>query len=107
METGNKKIYMVYTDPYTDGYGSEIYLAGVFENEVEAYKRVEEVLNEMKIAYEKKFDKAAPKYVENMAWVVPVELNKCYSADKAYGYDPFIEDEDKKADYVYIGGYCE
>ena len=33
-----KPLWMVYTDPYTDGYGSEIYLAGVFESESEAVK---------------------------------------------------------------------
>ena len=37
-----------------------------------------------------------------LVWIVPVELNKYYAADKNY-----IFEHGKKPDYIYIGGYCE
>ena len=109
METENKKIYMVYTDPSMDGYGSAIYLAGVFESESDATKRAKEVSNEIKIAACKNryYRNMESKYFDSLAWIVAVELNQRYAADKDYIYDPDYMESEEKADYVYIGGYRE
>ena len=80
------KVYLVVFDGWLAGYGSNIYLLGVYDNENKA--------NEIAASFNKKYEE---ELVE--AYVEEVDLNHTY-------------DEEREGDWairtpIYLGGYVE
>lgn len=72
-------VWIAYVDTWTDGYGSSIYLLGVFDDEAKAVEA----------------RKTAEKEYESV-FVNKVEVNKIYSLE------PLVA-----AESMYLGGYTE
>jgi len=92
-------VWMVTADTWTSGYGSSVYLVGIFDDEQKADDAVE-------------IAKAQYKIVNKFA----VKLNSRYDLTNPYGWFPDYDDDDAFDDNdepippentIYLGGYIE
>lgn len=96
------KLYILTCDGYTEDYGSEIYVVGVFTTEEQAKNARDKAISQMKDKLKEVHPHSDEEEIEDCEYrfsIMPVVKNKAYPLEWEE-YNGFVNDN-------FIGGYIE
>lgn len=97
------KLYLLTCSGYIEGYGTEIYVVGVFTTEERAKSAQDEAVSQMKAKFEElnkgDYYNEEIKYCEDRFRITAIRKNEAYPLEWEE-YNGFVNDK-------YLGGYVE